>query len=242
MAAGPTVGWVRITSKDPPLRLVCRLGEERPNVESGYGGWSSVDRPRRRPLTTWRAPPAITMTLPLLIDRWRDPFPGNSIEAQIDVIRKWGWPTGSNGEPPRLKVTATGAAVPHQGLPWVLTDVAWGDALMNPNGNRVRQAVTLTLQHYVEDVYLARRSAANRRRAKKQAGRKPGAATKRKPVKAKKATKKGRAVTAEFGNGEDLLSIAARELGDADRWLEIAELNGLRDPRSLREGQVIRLP
>jgi nucleoid-associated protein YgaU len=39
-----------------------------------------------------------------------------------------------------------------------------------------------------------------------------------------------------------LLAIAARELGDADRWVELAELNGLRDPRAITPGQVIRLP
>jgi nucleoid-associated protein YgaU len=113
---------------------------------------------------------------------------------------------------------------------------------MNDNGNRVRQAVTLTLQHFVEDVYLARRSAANRRRAKKAANKKPGAATKRVPVKKAKPRVTRRRGVVAFGDGEDLLSIAARELGDADRWLEIAEANGIRDPRSLSEGQVIRLP
>ena len=47
---------------------------------------------------------------------------------------------------------------------------------------------------------------------------------------------------AAAGLGDDLLSVAARELGDADRWVEIAQLNGIRDPRTIAEGQVLRLP
>jgi nucleoid-associated protein YgaU len=31
-------------------------------------------------------------------------------------------------------------------------------------------------------------------------------------------------------------------LGDARRWREIADLNGIRDPRAITVGQVLRLP
>jgi len=42
--------------------------------------------------------------------------------------------------------------------------------------------------------------------------------------------------------GQSLWRIAAAELGDGDRWTEIAELNGLDDPNAIREGDVLRLP
>jgi nucleoid-associated protein YgaU len=51
-----------------------------------------------------------------------------------------------------------------------------------------------------------------------------------------------RAATGVVYDGEDLLSVAARELGDASRWHEIADLNGIRDPRAITRAQVIRLP
>lgn len=42
---------------------------------------------------------------------------------------------------------------------------------------------------------------------------------------------------------QDTLSqIAARELGKADRWPEIAKLNGISDPRKIRLGQTLILP
>ncbi len=154
--------------------------------------------------------------------------------------------------PPQLKLHVRGGHVPYSGLTWVVADIGWGDALMNEDGNRVRQQFTLTLLEYVQDVYLAERSAANRRRRKKRP-KKHGASAKR--VVAKRKSKPKRTAphalllagdlengAADFGQGEDLLSIAARELGDADRWVEIAELNGLRDPRAVTPGQVLRLP
>lgn len=39
--------------------------------------------------------------------------------------------------------------------------------------------------------------------------------------------------------GDTLISIARQELGDADRWREILELNGLERPSDLREGPIL---
>ena len=240
MAPLPPVGWVVVTASDPPVSVSARLAEDRPDV-SGYGGWDEVARPRRRPLTTFKALPGLHLTLPLLLDGWAD---NASVEADIASIERLGTATGSDGEPPRVRVTARGSAVPHQDRTWVIGDIVWGDALMNGAGNRTRQQVTLTLYEYVEDLHLAEKSAAARRRTKAKARKKAGASAKRiviKHGKAKRATH-ARSASTTFGTGEDLLSIAARELGDADRWVEIAQLNGLRDPRATTPGQEIRLP
>lgn len=43
-------------------------------------------------------------------------------------------------------------------------------------------------------------------------------------------------------SGDTLARIARDELGDAERWNEIAELNGIRDPRALRVGTALRIP
>jgi hypothetical protein len=241
--AAPRVGWVRISSSDPPLSVTARLAEERPNVEDGYGGWDEVVRPRRSPITTWRGSPGLKMTLPILLNGWAQ---NRSVEREIAQLEQMARPTASDGDPPRIRLEATGSAIPYLRRRWVISSLAFGDALMNNDGNRVRQQVTLSLLEYVYDVVLAERSAANRRRKKKAAPKvKPGARAKR--VIAKRSTKpkpktKGRAAADDFGAGEDLLSIAARELGDADRWIEIAELNGIRDPRAIAVGQVLRLP
>jgi len=41
---------------------------------------------------------------------------------------------------------------------------------------------------------------------------------------------------------ETLGEIAARELGSSTRWTEIANLNGIRDPKSIRVGQELMIP
>ncbi len=42
--------------------------------------------------------------------------------------------------------------------------------------------------------------------------------------------------------GDTLADIAARHLGNVALWQKIAALNGIRDPRALVEGQVLKLP
>jgi hypothetical protein len=244
--AAPRVGWVRISTNDPPLSVTARLSEERPNVEAGFGGWEEVVRPRRAPITTFRAPPGLRLTLPILLDGWAA---GRSVEREVSQLQQMGRPGASDGDPPRVRLDATGNAIPYLKRVWVISELAWGDALMNSAGNRVRQQVTLSLLEYVHDVYLAERSAANRRRKHKATAKtKHGARSKRRVVKRSAKPKpkpKAHALAAaadDFGAGEDLLTIAALELGDADRWIEIAQLNGIRDPRAVAPGQVLRLP
>lgn len=246
MAGTPAIGWVRVTSADPPLQVTVRLSDERPTIDSGYGGWDEIARPRRSPITTYKGSPGLHLTLPLLLDGWAQ---GRSVEREIAVLERMGQRTASDGEPPRLRVIARGAAIPHQERRWVINEIAWGDALMNRDGNRVRQQVTLSLIEYVEDVHLAERSAAKRRRAKATSAKQTRGATKRITVRRSNVVSRVKlssiasgVVAAGFGEGEDLLSIAARELGDASRWVEIAKLNNLRDPRAIAPGQVLRLP
>jgi len=237
------VGWVTLASSDPPLEVTCRLGEDRPDVTSGYGGWDTVERPRRPPITTWKAPPGLRMSLSLMLDGWVDEL---SVEGQIQQLTAMGRPTGSDGEPPQVRISATGGAVPYQDRTWVIDTITFGDALMDDAGDRVRQAVTVELLEYVEDVYLTEVSAANRQRAAAAKTKtKPGATAKR--VTVKRSSKQpvagaARALLTGFGDGETLLTIAARELGDANRWTEIAALNGMRDPRAVKTGQVLRMP
>jgi hypothetical protein len=245
------LGFVRVSSTDPPLSVTCRLAEERPDLTSGWGGWEEVPRPRRSPITTWKGSPGNHLTLPVLLDAWAA---GSSIERDVSILDQMGRPVAADGNPPRLTVTARGNAVPGQARRWVIDTVTWGDALMNANGDRVRQYATLELLEYVDDVYLQDRAAANARRAKAKVPVKAkGAAKKRvvakkakKPVAKKKAlgigTNRATITANEWGSGESLVDIAANELGDGNRWIEIAELNGLRDPRAIQPGQVIRLP
>ncbi len=48
--------------------------------------------------------------------------------------------------------------------------------------------------------------------------------------------------TYQVRSGDTLGAIAQRLLGNSERWREIAELNGITDPRALRVGQSLRVP
>jgi hypothetical protein len=239
---------------DPPTHLVTLLGPDRPDVSSGYGGWEEVERPRRTTVTTWRGQPARRMALSVVIDNWLDNTAGgpHSVEDQIRQLERMALPR-PGGQPPVVSVSAAGGVIPpaYERLPWVIDAFSWGDALANDSWNRVRQSATVTLLEYVADDLLEKRSPAKKQRAKR--ARKTGK-NRKKGARNKRAASKGKhkgadallspaaLASVQHFDGEDLLSVAARELGDARRWIEIAELSGIRDPRAVKRGQVIRLP
>ena len=229
------LGRVHIWTDDPQLDVYAWLSDAPPLIDSGYGGWEEIARPGRRPVTTFRGLPGLHLTLPILFNGWARPN-GNrehtTQEGRIATLEKMagrdvsGLVATSDGEPPLVHLNAPGGEVPHQDRTWVISDLAWGDGIVDEYGDRVRQQVTLTLLEYVADVYITERSAAKRQRAKATIHRgKPGAKKKRVVAKHGKQTKKtaakGRAVVqaapeGDFGAGEDLLTLAARELGDAE--------------------------
>jgi hypothetical protein len=243
--------YVTLECEELRLELTALLGPERPEVSAGYGGWDEVDRPRRTTVTTWRGLPARRISLDLLIDNL---YEGTSIEPRIRKLERMASPTPDGGQPPEVRVRAVGGVVPtfYERRTWVIEGLAWGDAVMNRNGNRIRQAVTVTLLEYISDELIEVRKTSSKRRRerhKRKGGkdRKRGARRKRHAARRGRPKRRGRAASAQASStlafeGEDLKSLAARELGDAGRWREIAELNGIRDPRAIAIGQVLRLP
>lgn len=251
MPSPPPVGFVAIVCDDPPRTVVARLGPERPDVSSGYGGWEEVARPRRSTVTSWTGQPARRMALSVVIDNH---YAGTSIEDQIRDLERMALPR-AGGQPPTVTLLARGGHIPYRNLTWVIDTLEWGDAIMNAHGNRTRQAATVTLLQYVADDLIdarSRKSSAQRRREKKArlSGKnsKKNARAKRKPAARNRRSARGGGHhrSADAGavafDGDDLMSVAARELGDARRWREIADLNGIRDPRAVTVGQVLRLP
>lgn len=64
------------------------------------------------------------------------------------------------------------------------------------------------------------------------------------PILANRSTASGDRIPATYTwrSGDDLLSLALRVYGDADMWIKIGDANGIRDPRGIAVGTVLKLP
>lgn len=204
---------ITLTATRPPLSVTALRGDGAPSVQSGYGGWTVVDRPRRKGLTQWTGIAPLRLAVPLLLDGLAD---ARSVERDCETLEALARRSAGAPRPPILRVRG---AVPHASLAWVVdTDgLAWGDALYDLGGFRVRQAVTVTLLEYVAPDQV-------------DVDNDAGAPS---PAKARSYTVKA---------GDTLSRIAATRLGDYKRWQELATLNGIRDPDAIKPGQTIRLP
>jgi hypothetical protein len=139
-----------------------------------------------------------------------------SQEAAINALRKLARSPGDHRPPPVVMIA--GPAVQRADLPWVVQTVSDGGNVIRraSDGNRIRQDMTVSLLQYGEALPLGSSNS---------------------PKKRRPSTNKWR-----VRSGDTLPQIAAIVYGDANRWKEIAHANGIRDPRSLTVGRVLRIP
>jgi hypothetical protein len=224
----PPLGWVRLEDADDPgMALLCRLGEGNVDLTAGIGGWDVIRRPGRTPVTRWRGRSELRIDVPVYLNDERK----LSIEPQITLLTGLAGrgPKGSEQEPPHL-IFDTGGVSPWdaQAYPdqlWVIDALAWGTVVLhNGAGNRYRQDATVTLLQFIDDQLVSDESLALRRKQRR------GKLNVSKTYRVKK--------------GDTLVSIARRELGSVDRWVQIRQLNpGVKtDPRlELKAGLTLKL-
>lgn len=121
--------------------LFCDLGDGPAQISDGYGGWTTVDRPKDEPITRWLNQPALRMVVPLLIDNYGKQA---GVERERDRILKLGRRGDGDRQPPIFRLAG---AVPFSNSRWVLEGVEMGDALYE-DGHLARQFMTLTLLSY----------------------------------------------------------------------------------------------
>lgn len=235
-------GSVRIHSDDPDLTVHELLGPKKPRVVSPYGGWQVTARPRRIGLTDWVGRDPLKVNFDIMIesrDRRREfsEREGVRVEKACRALERMAGLDADDPEPPILKVDG-GGAIPHDyhdasHVRWVIETLEWDEDAEERNdyGNRTRALANIVVMQYVEEERLSRLSAAHERRRRKK--------DRTKSKRSKKGAKKKEYVVK---SGDTLAEIAARELGNYRRWTEIAQKNGIRDPRSLRVGQRLKLP
>jgi hypothetical protein len=211
-----TLGEVTITATNPPAKITLLLGDTAPAYDGGYGGWETIERPNRRPITSWKAIPARTLELTCVLD---DYAAGRSVEARIAALEQVA--TGSaNTAPPEVAVS--GLAIPGTSLRWVISELTWGAVEANSTGERTRANVTIKLAELLDDELL----------------RITNPAKVRKPSVSR---------TYRVKKGDTLTRIAARQLGDANKWRAIAKLNIRKGhprstPKDVVVGELLKLP
>lgn len=214
---------------DPPGRsLEFMLDPVSVVLSGGVGGWQEIEHPKRPSSVEYGGQPLQTLTIEALFDGWRQQA---SVEEPLRILNVWGRIPPGRREPAVLQFEYAN----HANQRWVLQDLDLGESLRREDGSRVRQYLTITLLEYRDaQVFLSpvKRAA--------PAPAKPGAPGK--PSSGAKPAPSGRTYTVK--GGDTLSKIAAKQLGKASRWPEIARLQTppLRDPNRIRVGQVLRLP
>lgn len=219
-------GWVLIASTRPRVSVLTRLDADTPQITGGYGGWSIVDRPRRVGATVWEGREPRQMELKILLDGFKE---GNGIAGQMATLEKLALPQVDK-EPP--KVFIDGPGIQHTSLVWVIQGIEWGDAVFDQADRdlRTRQHAVLSLLAYSAPDRLATGGAAAAARRLASQGTAPGTSG-TVPYVVKQSDISG-----------GLAGIAARKLGAAKRWVDIAKLNNIRDPKNIKVGQRLRMP
>lgn len=213
-----------IRAVEPPgLVVTALLGDGSPVVTSP-GGWGIVSRPRRVGLTEWEGYDPHTMVIPFVLDGFdRD----RSVEPQVEALRQMARkPGGPHREP--AKVVVEGACIPLGAWRrWVITEIVPDVQIRSDRTSQlIRYGGTINLLEYViSDMVVSGGAVAS-----------PAA----KAVERNPTSSSTNLYTAAAG--ETLSTIAAKKLGDAKRWIEIAALNGIRDPNNVKTGQALRLP
>ena len=230
------------TSSDTVSAL---LDETTPTVTEGYGGWQEVTRARRTSYVDWPGKPTIKMQVGIVFDSWHDADPAG-VMPRVKRLEAMALPADGVTKPPTVKLYGY---VPHTELTWVISQITWGESMRDQNGLLVRQKLTVTLWQFVPaDIVTKSPASSVKAAAKTKTTQEKGKST-RSFVPAKHSwepdpTANATATTIYTTHvGETLDSIAAKELGDWQRWKELSDLNNIMVPfLPIPAGDKIKVP
>ncbi len=213
----PTAGPGRVAFATSQLTVRCKLGATPAVAAGGVGGWVDVPLPGRTAKVEWAGSPNYTLSIPVLLDGLAT---RESVEPQIAAFYAIGRPPEGAPRGTLPPIIRVGGMVPHHDREWVLTDFAEGDAVWDGH-SRIRLWATVTLAAYrALDVVKV----------------------------AKKSTAKASTRTYTVKRGETLGKIAKDQMGAktasaiAKGIATLKSLNGIRDPKSVKAGDKIKVP
>jgi hypothetical protein len=207
--------WVTLQAWYVNLRVTGSLGSAGMVITGGGPDWEEVKIPRGDPYSQWVGRSLYTATLDILFDGWKRK--PRSVEPELKTLDQLATRMPGSVSPPALRMWGP---IPKWGVPWVITSIDYGDLIRDrKTGHRLRQACAVHLLEYrsEESLAVARRAAAKPRPAQKY----------------------------KVKQGDTLKSIAAKFLGNSNKWQVIEKANrGMRGwhiPRSF-VGRTILVP
>ncbi|WOF23846.1 hypothetical protein N8K70_03960 [Microbacterium betulae] len=141
---------VRITALLPnrPHMTLKLIGTDK--LGGGVGGWKEVPRRLREPILVWTEQPLRTYTLPLRFDRFLAGWE-YTVDGDIRGLQDWASAgrrrTGEHNPPTLVRVSGN-VRVPLS-INWAITGLDWGEFVVNEQGQRIQQDVTMTLTESV---------------------------------------------------------------------------------------------
>jgi hypothetical protein len=203
----------------PKGTLTLPLGKKKPTFSGGIAQWTEVRRPRRRSMTEFETETPLKYSFDVILDA----FPDGDVEPLIGRIMGWAARMDLPYQPTLL--TVRGPIVYPQ-ITYFLSKCDQLDESMefNSAGRICRQFLDLEITEYVApDLVVQTPPPAQAAQARANVSAPPQR-------------------TYTVNSGDTLWAIAARLLGKGQRWGEIATLNDVRDPRTLKVGQVLKVP
>lgn len=226
-----------IQSFDPALSFTGEFGDLAPMpTDDSYGGWSITSVPKRLSLVEFSSRTPLGVTIDFMVDRMQS-GDTNYVSHQMDQLERLAGQNASDEDPPICVIDGNGQ-IPHDvsqnpNQRWVIETLTWDrdNTILTVDQRLLRIAGTIQLRQWVQDQTLSdyHGPAAKNR-------------NKHKTPKTGKGKGKGKGGTYVVKDGDTLVSIASRQLGDSKRWKEIADLNNIRNPRDLKVGRRLRMP
>ncbi len=192
---------LRIICPDPAVDITVQMGDGPATPTAGFAAWEIIERAEGKGITDRASVPPFQQDVPVFLDGYAK---GNSVQRQLDTLLELG------GEEPA--VFRAFGPIHRSGIHYVLGgEPEFGEVIRDEDGTLLRQRLTLRLMEYVRPDTLGQR-------LKKRRSRR-GVAT---------YTTGGSTYVTKAG--ETLGEIASRLYGNWERWREIGDKNGIRDP------------
>jgi LysM repeat protein len=203
------------------------VGDATPTY-TGATPWTVVNRPRRKSFIEYTGIELHQLVIPMIFDQNENA----DVEASCMLLDIWRYPSGSTGKPPVLRLEGPVPAFWTVPL-WVLMGVTFGSAIRDNTGRRTQQYADLTILEYSSGAATVKSIV----QIVQAATSAPTPATATSPA-LPAASHRSYIVR----GGDTLYGIASQQLGNPQRWPEIANLNNVHDPRKLAIGQTLMLP